>query len=293
MEIQLNPRTDSKGYNVKLSQGTLAVLALIFEFKIAASWHISRLLSQKDQSKYIYLKLRRMWRAGYLESFKVFSGSVAGVPLYYTLSPSGLKVLLQHNLFSPSQLSKYPSPKQLFASGLFEHEKQIVELASLEAKNQTKDLGIKFKGEIVSQGTDFMDDKTIEALTPDYTVLYKFNGITQIVYSELERTQKGKAAMLRKVERYKNFLKSEQLKNRTLRLIFQTPEMEASFWLNIYTNRPQLLNTLRIVTTNTSLLKDHHKFVEEIYATQQSVKLSKPVKLMVNTSRRMRLFEFI
>ena len=99
--------------------------------------------------------------------------------------------------------------------------------------------------------------------------------------------------MLRKVERYKNFLKPEQLKNRTLRLIFQTPEMEATFWLNIYTNRPGLLNTLRIVTTNTALLKDHHKFVEEIYATHKTIKLSKPVRLMVDTSRRVKLFEFL
>jgi hypothetical protein len=293
MEIQLNPRKETKTYNLKLNQSTLEILGLVFEFKIAASWHIARFLSQRDQSKYIYLKLRRMWQAGYLDSFKLFSGSLAGIPIYYTLSRSGLKVLAQNNLYSPSQLSKYPSPKILFSSGLFEHEKQIVELASLEAKNQTKDLKISFKGEIASQGTDFMDDKTIEALTPDYTVFYTHANQTEIVYSEMERTQKGKLAMLRKVERYKNFLKPEQIKNRTLRIIFQTPEMEQSFWLNIYTNRPQLLNTLRIITTNTLLLKDQHQFVGEIYASQKSIKLSKPVKLIVDTSRRVRLFDFL
>ncbi len=293
MEIQLNPRKETKIYNLKLNQSTLEILGLVFEFKIAASWHIARFLSQRDQSKYIYLKLRRMWQAGYLDSFKLFSGSLAGIPIYYTLSRSGLKVLAQNNLYSPSQLAKYPSPKILFSSGLFEHEKQIVELASLEAKNQTMDLGIKFKGEIASQGTDFMDDKTIEALTPDYTVFYTHANQTEIVYSELERTQKSKLAMLRKVERYKNFLKQEQIKNRTLRIIFQSPEMEQSFWLNIYTNRPQLLNTLRITTTNTLLLKDQHKFVDEIYATRETVKLSKPVKLMVDTSRRIKLFDFL
>ncbi len=293
MELQLTPRQELKAYNIRLNQGTLEILTLVFEFKIAAAWHISRLLSGRDQSKYVYLKLRRMWQAGYLDSFKLFTGSMAGVPLYYMLSKSGLKVLLKENLYSPSQISKYPSPQILFSSGLFEHEKDVVELASKEAKNQTKDLKIKFKGEIASQGTDFMDDKTIEALTPDYTVLYTYPNQTQIVYSELERTQKGKQAMLRKVERYKNFLKPEQLKNRTLRLIFQTPEMEASFWLNIYTNRPGLLNTIRLVTTNTLLLKDHNKFVEEIYATHKTIKLSKPVRLVVDTSKRIKLFEFL
>lgn len=292
MEIQLNQRMETKIYHLKLNQSTLDILGLVFEFKIATAWHISRFLSQRDQSKYIYLKLRRMWQAGYLDSFKLFTGSLAGVPIYYTLSRSGLKVLVQHNLYSPSQLSKYPSPKILFSSGLFEHEKDVVELASKEAKNQTKDLKISFKGEIASQGTDFMDDKTIEALTPDYTVFYTHAGQTQIVYSELERTQKGKLAMLRKVERYKKFLSPEQLNNRTLRLIFQTPEMEQSFWLNIYTNRPALLNTLRIATTNISLVGDYHKFVEGIYATRETVKLSKPVKLMVDTSRRIKMFDF-
>ncbi len=293
MEIQLNPRKETKIYHLKLNQSTLEILGLVFEFKIAASWHISRFLSQRDQSKYIYLKLRRMWQAGYLDSFKLFTGSLAGIPIYYTLSREGQKVLSRNNLYSPSQLTKYPSAKILFSSGLFEHEKDIVELASKEAKNQTKDLKISFKGEIASQGTDFMDDKTIEALTPDYTVFYAYAGKTEIVYSELERTQKGKLAMLRKVERYKNYLKPQQLNNRTLRLIFQTPEMEQSFWLNIYTNRPGLLNTLRIATTNTLLLKDHHKFAEEIYATRETVKLSKPVKLMADTSRRTKLFSFL
>jgi len=292
LDISLTPRTGPR-YNLRLNQSSIEILALVFEFKVLGSWHITRFLIQKDRSRYIYTKLRRMWQAGYLESFKLFTGSIAGIPLYYTLSRAGLKVLLKENLYSPSQIAKYPSPQTLFSSGLFEHEKQVAELASKEAKNQTKDLKINFKGEITSQGTDFMDDKVIEALTPDYTVFYTFAGQTQIIYSELERTQKGKLAMLRKVERYKNFLKPEQLKNRTLRLIFQTQEMEATFWLNIYTNRPGLLNTLRIVTTNTALLKDHHKFVEETYATHKTIKLSKPVRLMVDTSRRVRLFEFL
>lgn len=292
LDISLTPRTGPR-YNLRLNLSSLEILALVFEFKVVGSWHITRFLIQKDRSRYIYTKLRRMWQAGFLESFKLFTGSLAGIPLYYTLSRSGLKILGQHNLFSPTELSKYPSPKQLFSSGLFEHEKEVVELASKEAKNQTKDLGIKFKGEIASQGTDFMDDKVIEALTPDYTVFYNFNGVTEIVYSEVERTQKGKLAILRKVERYKNFLSLQQLNNRTLRLIFQTPAMEQSFWLNIYTERPGLLNTLRIATTNTTLLKDHHKFVEEVYSTHKTIKLSKPVRLVVDTSRRIRLFEFL
>ena len=69
----------------------------------------------------------------------------------------------------------------------------MVEFASMEAKNQTKDLKINFKGEITSQGTDFMDDKVIEALTPDYTVFYTFAGQTQNYLQRTGTHPKGQA----------------------------------------------------------------------------------------------------
>ena len=105
LDISLTPRTGPR-YNLRLNRSSIEILALVFEFKVVGSWHITRFLIQKDRSRYIYTKLRRMWQAGYLESFKLFTGSMAGIPLYYTLSRAGLKVLAGENLYSPSQLSK-------------------------------------------------------------------------------------------------------------------------------------------------------------------------------------------
>lgn len=292
-EVKLTPRTPGVNYPLKLNQSALDILSLIFEFKLTAAWHISRFLTQQDQVKYIYLKLRRMWQAGYLESFKVHSESLLGFPVYYMLSKQGQKVLAEQGLYSKAELDRYPSPKTLFSPHLFKHESQVVELASLEAQNKTKNLDIKFKGELSSQAQNLLSDKTVEALTPDYTAYYTFAGQQHLVYSELERTAKSKAVQTRKIERYLNFLDFEQRQAMTLRLIFQTQGMEQSFWLNALTNLSRL-SSLRIVTTNVSLLGSHDKFLSPIYASEKTVKLGRfGGRLTVDTSGRVKLFEFI
>lgn len=133
-----------------------------------------------------------MWQAGLLESFKVHSESLLGFPVYYMLSKRGLKVLAEQGIHPPNLLSSYPSPKTLLSPHLFKHESQGVELASKEVQNKTKDLDISFKGETSSQGQDYKSDKTIEALTPDYTVVYKTGREKKIVHTEFERTAKSK-----------------------------------------------------------------------------------------------------
>ena len=54
LEVKLTPRTKVKTYNVKLNPATLEILTLLFEFKLAGSWHITRFLKQKDTSRHIY-----------------------------------------------------------------------------------------------------------------------------------------------------------------------------------------------------------------------------------------------
>ncbi len=291
--VKLTPRVAGSNYPLKLNQSALDILSLVFEFKLAAAWHVSRFLTQENQNKYVYLKLRRMWQAGYLESFKVHSESLLGFPVYYMLSKKGLSILAEHGLYSPGQLSSYPSPKTLFSPHLFKHESQVVELASLEAQNQTKDLDIKFKGELSSQGQNILSDKTVEALTPDYTVTYISGQTEHKVFTEFERTAKSKMAQTRKVERYLNFLDFEQRQTVTLRIIFQTSGMEQSFWLNALTNLSRL-SSLRIVTTNLSLLDTSNQFLKPIYSSEQTVKMGRfDGRLTVNTSERIRLFEFL
>lgn len=292
LDVKLTPRTNIKPYRVKINPATLKILTLLFEFKLATSWQMSRFLSQTNMSRYVYTKLRRMWQARLLESLKVFSGSVAGVPLYYMLSKKALAILADQGLYEIQDLKTYPKAKTLLSWGLFKHEAQIVELASLESLNKSKALDISFKGEFSSQSQDFMDDKTIEALTPDYTVIYKTGGDKYLIYTEFERTRKSDEALLNKIQRYLKFLSQQDPKKHIIRLIFQTPKMEQSFWLNIILNKPGLLK-LNIVTSNLELTSGHKQFLQPIYAAESTVKLTKSGKLGADMSQRIKLLPFL
>lgn len=293
IDVKLTPRKEEDSYNLEINESTLDTLALILEFKAATSWHISRFLTGKDQSKYIYTKLRRMWKAGLLESFKVYSGTLAGIPVFYMLSKSALKLLEEKGRYQPSQLQTYPEAKTLLSWGLFKHEAQVVELASMEVKNRSDNFEIMIKGEISSVSRDLMSNKSIEVFTPDYTVWYKTPSTYQCIYTEFERTIKSKEAVLRKIERYLSYLGVDERKDKTLRFIFQTPVMEQAFWLNLISNGSTFLQKLRIITTNLSLLDTHNRFLEEIYLSDKTVKLIKNGSLKVDTAERIKLFSSV
>ncbi len=290
LDVKLTPRTDVSSYNVDINESTLQILSLILEFKLASNCHIARFLTGQDQTKYIYRKLRFMWRAKLLESFKVLSGS--STSLFYMLSKKGLKLLVESRRYEPRHLKNYPIAKTLLSWGLFKHEAEIVELASLESLNKSANLDINFKGEDSSQLQDFRDNKQIEALTPDYTVTYKTNQVENKVYTEFERTRKSNEALLNKIQRYLDFSAPQDLQKHTLRLVFQTLGMERSFWLNIFLNRPSLLK-LNILTTNLNLISGAKQFLEPIYASESTVKLNKDGPLKVEVSQRVKLFNFL
>ncbi len=292
-QTTLTPRANVKSYNVQMNEASLDILKLIFEFKIATAWQITRFLKQRDRVKYIYLKLHRMWQAGFLESFKVFTGSRAGMPVYYILSKIGLTALGEHAHYDKFHLKIYPSPKRFLTSGLFKHEAQIVELASMEMLNQSRNLNITFKGEMSSQSYEYRSDKNIEVLTPDYTVFYILGNQTERIYSEFERTNKTNQAMIQKIERYIKFLNPEECKHTTLRLIFQTPGMETSFWLNMVLNKPSFLKHLRILTTHISLLTSSTQFLEPVYASEDQVSLERQGRVIIKISTRIKLFSFL
>ena len=289
LEVKLNPRTKVKPYNAKLNPATLEILALIFEFKLASAWQISRFLKQEDNSRHIYAKLRRMWQAGLLESFKIFSTSTVGVSLYYILSKQGLNVLKHYGKYEVTWLRTYPKIKNLLSPILFRHEAQIVEMASLESLNRSKNLSVSFKGEVSSKYLGFRDDKHIEILTPDYIVIYKTENFEQSIYTEFERTWKSKATGLTKIQRYLDFIPQADRQKYILRLIFQNPNLEKAFWLNIFINRPALLK-LKIITTNLELISKPIDFLQQIYATEATVKLTKYGRLTANITTRIKLF---
>lgn len=292
LDVKLTPRTEEDSYNLKINESTLGMLSLILDFKVATSWHISRFLTGKDQSKYIYTKLRRIWKAGLIESFKVYSGSLAGIPVFYMLSKKGLKLLEEEGRYDPESIRTYPHAKSLLSWGLFKHEAQVVELGSLEIKNKSENLLIKITGEAKSLSRDLLSNKNVEVFTPDYTVWYETKNTKQCLYTEFERTMKSKEAMLRKIERYIQYLPLEERDNKTLRFIFQTPSMEELFWLNLISNGSPYLQKLRIITTNLPLLDHHTKFLDDIYLSSHTVKLIKQGLLKIDSSSRIKLFSF-
>lgn len=293
LEVTLTPRVASDSYNLQLNQAALDILALIFEFKVVTAWQIARFLTHKDQSKYLYLKLRRMWQAGLLESFKVYTGSRAGMPVYYMLSKSGLKVLSHQGRYGPETIRNYPQAKTLFSLNIFRHEAQVVELASQEVKNGSTNFDISFMGELGSLVRDARSDKSIEVFTPDYTAFYRVGGTKECIYTEFERTNKSVMAMNRKLERYIRYLDPSARERTTLRFIFQTPNMEQSFWLHLLMNQSHILQKLRLLTTNLLLIDSHQQFLEPIYVSGQTVKLTKQGSVGVDLANRTKLFSFL
>ena len=292
-EVTVTPRVNVEPYNVQMNDSSLAVLKLLFEFKIAAAWHITRFFEQHDTSKYLYRKLHRMWLAGYLESFKIYTGSRAGLPVYYMLSKSGLKTLADKGHYDKILLKNYPVAKSLLSSISFKHEAQVVELASLEALNRMPNLNIVFKGETDSVNRTYRSDKNIEVLTPDYTVFYSVGNHTERVYTEFERTNKTHNAMIRKIERYINFLSPDNFKHTTLRIVFQTPGMETAFWLNLFLEKPHFVRQLRILTTHLSLLKSRESFFEPVYVAEDTMTLERQGRVFAKVLSRIKLFSFL
>lgn len=290
LNLILTPRSDKDVYAPDLNEATLNILSLIFEFKLATAIHIARFLGQKDVNRYLYTKLRRLWQGGLLESLQLYQGTRLGMPLYYMLSKEGLSIVAKHHHYDKAYLKTYPSPNALIASGLFQHEAEIVELASLESLASTGKIKITFVGEVGSLIREARSDKRIEVLTPDYTVFYTTEGIAETVYTEFERSNKSIGAMMRKIERYDRNLEPNEREHTTLRLIFENERMERSFWLHLLLERSHLARNLRIVTTNLALLQTTEQFLEEIYATEDSIKLKRDGRVMAEVEKRERLF---
>lgn len=293
LEVTLTPRAETDVYNLQLNDAAFDILALIFEFKVVTAWQIARFLGQKEESKYLYLKLRRMWQSGFLESFKIYTGSRAGMPVYYMLSKKALRLLVEQGRYSLFLIKNYPKPKTLFSWDVFRHELQVVELASQEVKNISTSFTVSFKGELSSQVHDGRSDKSVEVFTPDYTVFYRVGELDKRIYTEFERTTKSIGAMGRKLDRYLFHLDQKDREHTTLRFIFQTPNMEYAFWRNAFLGQLPFLQKLRVLTTNLNLLESHERFLEPIYASEQTAKLTKQSSLGVDLSTRIKLFSFL
>lgn len=293
LTLTLTTRTEADTYAPDINEATITILSLIFEFKLASAVHIARFLGEREVSRYLYTKLRRLWQGGLLESLELNAGTRLGMPRYYMLGKEGLKVLAQHYHWDKLRLKTYPSVASLISSGLFPHEAGIVELASLEAQNISKWLKITFLGEMNSLAREVRSDKRIEVLTPDYTVDFTVGNHTERVFTEFERTNKATSLMFRKIERYVLRFGPGEEKNKTLRIIFENERMERAFWLTVILDRPQLLQRLRIATTNLSLLGSSEHFLEPVYSTERSVDLKRDGRVFADLTERWKLFSFL
>lgn len=290
LNLVLTPRSDKDVYSPDLNAATLNILSLIFEFKLATAIHIARFLGETEVNRYLYMKLRRLWQGGLLESLQLYQGTRLGMPLYYMLSKEGLNAVAKHHHYDKAFLKTYPSPVTLISSGLFQHEAEIVELASLESLAASDKIKIAFVGEVGSLIREARSDKRIEVLTPDYTVFYTANDITETVYTEFERSNKSIGAMMRKIERYDRNLEPGEREHTTLRLIFDNERMERSFWLHLLLERSHLARNLQIVTTNLTLVQTTEQFFEPIYATEDRISLKRDGRVMVELGERIKLF---
>ncbi len=295
VDMTITERKDTDACTTAVTQNVLDILSVIFEFKIAASWHIARLIFQMDRKKYAYKKLNIIWRAGYIESFRPETGiQRASTPVYYLLSQKGLDALREGKAYTYRQLRRYPQQKTILQKTFFDHDSTIVELASQEAKIASKNLSIRFKGESNSVAHDYRGANNVEVFTPDYTALYAFGDRMLPVFTEFERTPKSKRDILRKVERYLEHLRYDARQTATLRFIFQDDKFEQAFWITILTRKPQSLERMKIMTTHIPMIKTHEHYREPIYASASFTKLTRNEDgLTVDISQRIKLFAFL
>ncbi len=291
LNLVVSPRSGTDAsYTPDLNETTLKILSLLFEFKIATAIHIARFLGEDEAYRYLYMKLRRLWQGGLLESLQLYQGTRVGMPVYYMLSKEGLEVVGRHHHFERSYLKTYPSPKTFISSNLFQHEAGIVELASLEARAAHDGCTITFLGEMSSLSREARSDKRVEVFTPDYTVFYQLNNVKETVYTEFERSNKSTTAILRKIERYDCNLEPNEREHVTLRLIFDNERMERSFWYTIVMNKPHLAQNIRILTTNLILVQTTEQFLKPIYATEGSINLRRDGRVIAEVEERVKLF---
>lgn len=289
LNLTLIERTEKDTYRPDMNAATLKILLFFFEFKLASAVHIARFLGEEKVTRYLYTKLRRLWQGGLLESLQLNAGTRLGLPMYYMLSKNGLQILERHFHWDKLYLKTYPSIGSFLSSGLFQHEAGIVELASLEAMNRSPTLTIAFTGEMNSLLREVRSDKRIEVLTPDYTVSYETNDTKKIVYTEFERTNKSHILMIRKIERYVHHFEPGEEKDKILRLIFDNERMERSFWFTLLLDKPNLLRSLAVVTTNVSLITSPEQFLHAIYSTERSVDLKRDGRVVADLTNKVKL----
>lgn len=281
LEVNLRERkgTPTRSH-LYITENDIRILRYVFEFGLATGTHISRFLKATEDDNYLRRRLRDLWHHGYLESFKVYAGSISGMPVYYILGKEGASFLLEEGIYPYQDIKGSGYTRKLLSMGGFRHESRIIDLASWEAMNVKDDLEIKFKGEKGVSKFERIAEKVVEILTPDYGTVYIKPGNLPIeILTEYERSYKSNRVKVEKVKRYLDYKRNYKDFDPTIRFIFLNEGIELSFWDAVMKNYPNAFGTLRFLSTNLSHIKDNSSFTAPIYLELSNIKLAKGRRL--------------
>lgn len=278
--------------NIRITNSDIELLSYIGEFKVLSNIHICRLKKHVDKRiQFISERLRVLWIMGLIERFRIYTGENANVnnmPLLFVLSEDGAKALVEHKGYTYDQLKYFKYADKLFEWGLFNHEIDTANIASMEACIKDEDFNIELRGEEYNKVTELIHGKIKEVFTPDYSSCYKFKNNNTIVtiYNEIERGYKTFSIKTEKLERYYDHLQKTNRLSSPIRLFFINENIEASFWKTIILDKGLKIRQLNIYTTNFQLIKGSESFLDKIYFKIQSVNVDRSSNGVVEINKQ-------
>ncbi|MCA9308177.1 replication-relaxation family protein [candidate division WWE3 bacterium] len=248
---------------IVLTESDWKMMQIVNEFRLATVPQITRLLKHNEQTIYTYRRMHALWLNGYFERFKVYAGSIAGMPNYYVLGKEGVAVLRGSSEYDSVIVKGHSRSRKIINWQSFQHNCMLTEIASTEALINDSSLSVMFRGELGSVELDESNNR-VKLISPDFTSLYQTKNTEFILYTEFERSYKENDYKVKKLNTYKKYL-GEDTYGVFIRFIFPTETMELGFWVHTLKNHTKLLKSLPILSTNLEMLTNPQSFKENIY----------------------------
>lgn len=249
--------------NIVITAYDLKMMQVVNEFRLATVPQITRFLKHNNNTIYTYRRMQALWLNGYFERFKVYAGSIAGMPNYYVLGKEGVTALRESQEYDSVRVKGYRRGRQMINWQSFQHNCMLTEIASTEALLNDECLSVKFRGELGSVEYDEGNNR-VAMISPDFTSLYQAKDSEFIVYTEFERSYKENNYKVKKLNTYRKYL-GEETENVYIRFIFPTETMELGFWVHTLRNHVGLLDSLPLISTNLEILNKQQSFKSDVY----------------------------
>lgn len=258
-------KREDEAPNFVITDYDLKLLKLVNEFRLATTYQLSRFVKQKESNIYLYRRLKTLWLNKVFERFKVYQGSLAGMPYYYVLGSAGINLLKQLPDYDNDKIKGHKHSTRIINWQNFMHNSMLTEIASHEAMLNSQDsVKVMFKGELGSIVYDEDHPKRFELIAPDFMSLYVSGKHGFVIYSEFERTYKANAKKKKKIKNYQDYLEGREGKH-YVRFIFPTEKMELGYWTHLLKNEPSLIKSLNLVSTNLETIQNGESFADKIY----------------------------